>query len=249
MKESIISNYILSHQQSIYCFVDILSKVHDVQMMLPLATLFKSGHSELRLNKWLGYIDRFFMFGWQLKQAANLADIVHICGHSNAMYSNSINKFSSVTCHDLLYVQSDLRFIETNKTEFTRRVLQKSIISELQAFTHVACVFKITLNKLFKTLNNPVEQTSTSYNVPNYLYSPISLNEPWSVLKKQLFDLKPSYFFHLSENQQYISGNCATEIYSELILHPEFKDHNLVLVGKSWRDYLKDKVSVPRIKN
>jgi glycosyltransferase involved in cell wall biosynthesis len=254
MKILIVANYILSHQQSMQRFADMLkegliAEGHEVQLIRPREILCKGDQAEHGLNKWLGYIDRFFLFRWQLKQAAKWADVVHICDHSNAMYAKWINKPSLVTCHDLLAIQSGLGLIVTNKTGFTGRGLQKWIASGLQASAHVACVSKNTQDELIKTLDNPIGQTSIAYNALNYPYSPMSQDEAWSLLHKRLPDLKQSYFFHLGGNQWYKNRKGVAEIYSQLIQYPEYKRHKLVLAGKPWPDDLKDKINVLGIKN
>ncbi|WP_339726238.1 glycosyltransferase family 1 protein [uncultured Paraglaciecola sp.] len=254
MKILLIANYTLSKQESMQRFADMLTEGlladgHDVHVMRPKAILCRGEQAEHGLNKWLGYIDRFFLFRWQLKQAAKWADVVHICDHSNAMYAKWINKPSLVTCHDLLAIQSGLGLIETNKTGFTGRGLQKWIASGLLACTHVTCVSKNTRDELIKTLDFPREQTSIAYNALNYPYSPMSQGEAWALLNKRLPDLKPSYFFHLGGNQWYKNRKGVAEIFFQLIQYPEYKDHKLVLAGKPWPDDLKDKINTLGIKN
>jgi hypothetical protein len=215
MKILIVGIYILSHQQSMQHFADmltegLLAKGHDVQVIRPEAILCKGEQAEQGLNKWLGYIDRFVLFRWQLKQAAKWADVMHICDHSNVMYAKWINTPSLVTCHDPMAIQSSLELIETNKTGFTGRWLQKSIAAGLQAITHVTYVSRNTQD------------------------------EAWKLLQKRLPNLKASYFFHLGRNQWYKNRKCVAEIYSQLIQYPQYKVHKLVLAGKPWPDYLKE---------
>jgi glycosyltransferase involved in cell wall biosynthesis len=254
MKILLVANYTLSKQESMQRFADmltegILEEGHEVQVFRPEAILCKGEEAEHGLNKWLGYFDRFFLFRWQLKQAAKWADVVHICDHSNAMYAKWINKPSLVTCHDLMAIQSGLGLIENNKTGFTGRILQKWIVSGLQACSHVACVSQNTQAELVKTLDIPLEKTSIAYNALNYAYSPMEQDESWTLLHKRLPDLKPSYFFHLGGNHWYKNRKGVAEIYSQLIKYPEYKSHKLVLAGKTWPDDLKDKVNILGIEN
>lgn len=221
----------------------LLAEGHEVKVIRPEAILCKGDQAEHGLNKWLGYIDRFILFRWRLKQAAKWADVVHICDHSNAMYAKWINKPTLVTCHDLMAIQSGLGLIETNKTGFTGRGLQKWIVSGLQACSHVACVSKNTQDELIKTVDIPAEQTSVAYNALNYPYSPMPQDKAWTLLHKRLPDLKPSYFFHLGGNQWYKNRKGVADIYSQLIHYSEYKNHKLVLAGKPWPNDLKDKIS------
>jgi glycosyltransferase involved in cell wall biosynthesis len=248
MKVLIVANYILSYQESMQRFSKMLKEAlladgHDVKVIRPEAILCKGDQAEHGLNKWLGYIDRFVLFRWQLKQAAKWADVVHICDHSNAMYAKWITIPTLVTCHDLMAIQSGLGLIETNKTGFTGRGLQKWIVSGLQACSHVACVSENTQDELIKTVDIPEERTSIAYNALNYPYSPMPQDEAWTLLHKRLPDLKPSYFFHLGGNQWYKNRKGVAEIYSRLIQHSEYKNHTLVLAGKPWPDDLKNKVN------
>jgi glycosyltransferase involved in cell wall biosynthesis len=254
MKVLIVANYILSHQESMQRFSKMLKEAlladgHDVKVIRPEAILCKGDQAEHGLNKWLGYVDRFVLFRWQLKQAVKWADVVHICDHSNAMYAKWINIPTLVTCHDLMAIQSGLGLIETNKTGFTGRGLQKWIVSGLRACSHVACVSENTQDELIKTLDIPVERTSIAYNALNYPYSPMPQDEAWTLLHKRLPDLIPSYFFHLGGNQWYKNRKGVTEIYSQLIQYSEYKNHTLVLAGKPWPDDLKNKVNNLGIEN
>ncbi|GAB2694131.1 glycosyltransferase family 4 protein [Aliiglaciecola aliphaticivorans] len=254
MKVLIVANYILSHQQSMQRFAvmlkeGLLAEGHEVRVIRPEAILCKGGQAVNGLDKWIGYIDRFFLFRWQIKQAAKWADVVHICDHSNAMYAKWINKPSLVTCHDLLAIQSGLGLIKTNKTGFTGKVFQKWIVSGLKACTYVVCVSKNTQDELVKTLNIPLEHTSIAYNALNYPYSPMLQDEAWKLIHKRLPNLKASYFFHLGGNQWYKNRKGVAEIYSQLIQYPDYKDHKLVLAGKPWPDDLRDKVNALGIKN
>ncbi|MDP2608080.1 MULTISPECIES: glycosyltransferase family 1 protein [unclassified Oceanobacter] len=254
MKILIVANYALSHQESMQRFAKmledgLLTEGHEVQVIRPEAILCKGSQAEHGLNKWLGYIDRFILFRWQLKQAARWADVVHICDHSNAMYAKWVNRPSLVTCHDLMAIQSALGLIKINKTGFTGRIFQQWIASGLQVCSHVACVSKNTQDELIKTLEVPVEKTSIAYNALNYPYSPMLQDQAWALIHKRLPDLKPPYFFHLGGNQWYKNRKGVVEIYYKLIQHPEYSDHRLVLAGKPWPDDLKDKISTLAIKN
>jgi glycosyltransferase involved in cell wall biosynthesis len=250
----LVSNYPLSQQESMHRFTimlerGLIAEGYNVKIVRPEPIICKANNAEHGVNKWLGYIDRFFMFRSKLRNAEKWADMVHICDHSNAMYAKWTSKPSLVTCHDLMAIQSGLGLIETNKTGFTGRVLQKWIASGLQACTYVVCVSKKTQDELIKTLDIPVEKTSVAYNALNYPYSLMPQNEAWTLLHKRLPDLKPGYFYHLGGNQWYKNRKGVAEIYSQLIQYPEYKNHKLVLAGKPWPDDLKDKINVLGIKS
>ena len=254
MKVLIIANYILSHQQSMLRFAAMLEEGlieegHDVKVISPKAILCKGEQAVYGLNKLLGYIDRFLLFRWQLLRAAKWAEVVHICDHSNAMYSAWVDKPTLVTCHDVMAIQSGLGLIEKNKTGFTGTILQKWIISGLKVSSHISCVSGNTQDELTKTLDIEPEKTSIAYNALNYPYKPMLPDESWALLHKRLPELKKNYFFHLGGNQWYKNRKGVVEIYSQLIKYPEYKHHKLVLAGKSWPNDLRVKVNVLGIKD
>eukprot|EP00918_Siedleckia_nematoides_P076052 GHVU01166380.1.p1 GENE.GHVU01166380.1~~GHVU01166380.1.p1 ORF type:complete len:378 (-),score=6.54 GHVU01166380.1:202-1335(-) len=254
MKILLIANYTLSHQQSMQRFTKMLQEGllvegHDVRVIRPEPILCRGKQAEHGMHKWLGYVDRFFLFRRYLKQEAKWADVVHICDHSNAMYAKWINKPTLVTCHDVLAIQSALGLIEKNITGFTGRILQKWIASGLQKSSHVACVSENTQVELIKTLNIPIEKTSIAYNALNYPYKPMFPDESWALLHKRLPNLKTGYFFHLGGNQWYKNRKGVAEIFSQLIHYPEYKNHKLVLAGKPWPNDLIDKVNLLGIEN
>ncbi|MDO6712881.1 hypothetical protein Q4567_19260 [Aliiglaciecola sp. 2_MG-2023] len=209
MKVLIVANYMLSHQQSMQRFADMIKEGHEVKVIRPDAILCKIGQAEHVLDKCFVYIDRLFLFLWQLKQMAKWADVVHICDHSKAMYNKWINNPSLVTCLDQFNIQSDLGFIETNKTGFTGRRLQKWIVSGLQVSAHVFCIFMKAKDKV------------------------------WRLFHKQPHDLKPSCFVNLSGNQRYKSRLTVAEIYSPLIQLLKYRICELAGTGKPWFDALK----------
>ncbi len=97
--------------------------------------------------KWLGYLDKFVLFPQHLR--AKLRDapaLVHICDHSNAMYSRRIrDRPVVVTCHDLLAVRGGLGEATDTPASTTGRFLQRWILSGLRSATAIACDSQATL--------------------------------------------------------------------------------------------------------
>ena len=247
MKILVVANYILSRQESMQRFAKILedgllAAGYEVRVIRPEVKLCKSDQAEYGLSKWLGYIDRFLLFRWQLREAAKWADVIHICDHSNAMYSSWVDIPSLVTCHDLMAIRSGMGLIEANKTGFAGKMLQKWIASGLRCCTRIACVSENTQRELIDTLDISVEKTFVAYNALNYPYSPMPKSEAWPLIKRRLPGFESLYFFHLGGNQWYKNRKGVAEIYSNLIQYSEYKNHKLVLAGKPWTDDLAGKV-------
>ena len=247
MKILLIANYPLAHQESMQRFASMLDnglrkKAQEVRVTSPKPIVCKAKHAEDGINKWLGYIDRFILFPFHLKRESKWADIIHICDHSNAMYSKWVTKPTLVTCHDLMAIKSGLGMVETNKTGFTGRLLQKWIVSGLKASSHIDCVSMNTQKELIDIVNIDKERTSVAYNAFNYPYAPMDKEKSKKLISKYLSKTNKSYFFHLGGNQWYKNRKGVAEIFSHLIQLPEYKNHILVLAGKPWSFDLREKI-------
>ncbi len=98
--------------------------------------------------KWLGYVDKFLIFPFKLKRKlAERPAVVHICDHSNAVYTARIRDTPVVvTCHDLLAVRGGLGEQTDTPASSTGRVLQRWILRGLRRATSVACSSRATLS-------------------------------------------------------------------------------------------------------
>jgi glycosyltransferase involved in cell wall biosynthesis len=98
--------------------------------------------------KWLGYIDKYILFPWRLKKRLSSGPaVVHICDHSNAVYSRHCRGVPVlVTCHDLLAVRGALGEETDCPASFPGRILQRRIVEGLREADMVACVSRATAN-------------------------------------------------------------------------------------------------------
>ena len=93
-------------------------------------------------RKWLGYIDKYVFFPFQLHRRARNApeSVIHICDHSNAVYVEHCRPAPVVvTCHDLLAVRGGLGEDTDCPATFTGRLLQKWILRGLGHAEAIAC--------------------------------------------------------------------------------------------------------------
>jgi glycosyltransferase involved in cell wall biosynthesis len=96
------------------------------------------------LRKWTGYFDKYILFPFQLRPN-RAADIVHICDHSNAVYTKYFRNIPVVvTCHDLLAVRGAFGEETDCPASFTGKFLQRWILRGLRRATAVVCVSKAT---------------------------------------------------------------------------------------------------------
>ncbi len=99
------------------------------------------------VGKWLGYIDKFVLFPFALRRHVRRKPaVVHVCDHSNAMYSRQIDSAPVVvTCHDLLAVRGALGEQTDCPASPTGKILQRWILSGLRRAAAVGCSSRATL--------------------------------------------------------------------------------------------------------
>ena len=148
----LIGNYRLDQQQSMQRFAEMMLQgliAAGVRAELiapePILGNFQSAGSFIA--KWLGYVDKFIFFPRQLrKKLAEHPALLHICDHSNAMYTRWSNSLPVVvTCHDLLAVRGALGEETNCPASFTGKFLQRWIVRGLRRAKVIACVSQATL--------------------------------------------------------------------------------------------------------
>jgi glycosyltransferase involved in cell wall biosynthesis len=147
----LIGNYPLDRQQSMQRFTKMMlqgltAAEVSAEVVVPSPVLGKLFGSEHFIGKWLAYIDKFILFPRQLRaRLAQRPAVVHICDHSNAMYSSRVrNSPVVVTCHDLIAVRSALGEETHCPVSFTGKLLQRWILRGLRRSDVVACVSRAT---------------------------------------------------------------------------------------------------------
>jgi glycosyltransferase involved in cell wall biosynthesis len=145
LKVLLVSNYPIDRQESMQRFAQMMAsglsqrglQVTTISPKPVLGKLFAAKHTGA---KWLGYLDKFVLFVPTLLQAANEADIVHICDHSNSLYVPVVkHRPHLITCHDLLAVRAGLgedTFVNLNPSG---KVLQHLILNGLKSAGTIIC--------------------------------------------------------------------------------------------------------------
>ncbi len=107
------------------------------------------------IQKWLGYIDKYFFFPRQLRRRIRQTKnpLVHICDHSNAVYVDNCRPAPVVvTCHDLLAVRGGLGEDTDCPATFAGRFLQRWILSGLRKAEAIACDSEATASDASRLL-------------------------------------------------------------------------------------------------
>jgi glycosyltransferase involved in cell wall biosynthesis len=161
MRILLIANYLPDEQQSMLRFAEMLETGfchlgHEVRTIRPEAIMLKKLQFLPKpLHKWLAYIDKFVLFPRRLPKAAQWADIVQICDHSNGMYTQSL-PHAVVTCHDLLAVRGALGEETDCPASATGRTLQRWILSGLHKAALIICDSTYTLQDVHRLVGNQV---------------------------------------------------------------------------------------------
>ncbi|MBF4464335.1 glycosyltransferase family 1 protein [Flavobacterium sp. LC2016-12] len=159
----LIGNYKPDKQFSMQIFEVLMaegytkSKLH-VKVIRPGEIFRKLSLNKQGVMKWLGYVDKFFLFPIQLLVTRSINFILfrsvsyHICDHSNAFYLYFLPKKKTIiTCHDVLAIRAGLGFGDTycHATK-SGKVLQKIILKALSGAKKLAAVSEFTLNQLLE---------------------------------------------------------------------------------------------------
>ena len=189
-------------------------------------------------RKWLGYLDKYLLFPFALWSAVKSYDVIHICDHSNAVYTRFLRgKPHLVTCHDLLAVRSALGEIPENPTGGSGRVLQRAILRGLERAQFVACVSETTRRELLRLTRRDPWRTSCILNGLNYPYSPMEVVEARERMRSLTGSQSESesrrpFFLHVGGDQWYKNRPGVLKVFACLRACKEFSGHRLIMAGK-----------------
>lgn len=267
VKVLLVGNYAPDQQESMQRFANML--LHhlpaagvEAELLRPEPVWAGPMARPRGIGKWLGYVDKLVWFPRKLKQriasAGNDRLVVHICDHSNAIYTKHLARTKHlVTCHDMLAIRSGAGLIPENPTSRTGRIYQRMILAGLRQSSHVACVSKATQSELIETTGLRQDQTRVIYNGLNFDYFPVSAVDAGQLIAKtcpQLVGnergqivLRP-YLIHVGGNQWYKNRLGLLRMYQKLVkLMPRCP--LLVMVGKPLDDVMREFVQANGLEN
>ena len=176
----LIGNYPADQQQSMQRFAIMMLRGLTAagvpaELIQPQPFLGRIGFAGRFVAKWLGYLDKFLLFPRQLRRKLSAGfDLVHICDHSNAIYSaHAGNRPVVVTCHDLLAVRGARGEQTDCPASPTGKYLQRWIVSGLRKADAVACVSPATLRDAQRLLGQRDGRPST-HSGPEWPQLPLS---------------------------------------------------------------------------
>ncbi|WP_338840225.1 glycosyltransferase family 1 protein [Flavobacterium ginsenosidimutans] len=195
----LIGNYKPDKQFSMQIFESLMSEGYskskiNVSAIRPREIFRKLSFNKPSLEKWLAYIDKFFVFPIELLSFRSLNFILrrpvnyHICDHSNAFYLYFLPKNKTIiTCHDVLAIRAGLGFADTYcYATKSGQVLQRIILNALCTAKKLATVSEFTLNQLLEIDNKPDRNKKwiTIHNAVSEKFLPLPEDKIQEVLKK-----------------------------------------------------------------
>jgi glycosyltransferase involved in cell wall biosynthesis len=259
MKILLIGNYEPSGQKSMQRFAGLLDRGfraagNETRLMRP-PIVVGSIPARGKVAKWLGYADQFIIFPALLKKAAEWADIVHICDHSNSLYVKYVqHRPYVVTCHDMLAIRSALGEINCHRTAWPGRRLQGMILRGIQSAGHtghIACVSHATFSDVLRVAGVPRNSVSQIYNGLNFPYAPLLAAQARQQIETFGIQAQQRFIFHVGGNSWYKNRLGVLKIFRALKSRREGQPLSLVMAGQSFtpemRKYVHDAELNPHV--
>ena len=238
MRILLVGNYALDRQESMLRFATLLQRElaargHFVTLLQP-RPVFGSKTSGNGFAKWLGYIDKFILFPFTLRRTLRDFDVVHLCDHSNSMYTRHLARSPNVvTCHDVLAITSALGEVAENRVSATGRKLQQMILTGLKAAQNVVCVSSLTQSEMLRVTGREPQSSEVVYTSLNYPYTPMPREQAQTRLERLGFDLNTPYFLHVGGASWYKNRAALLRIFDHLQRLPEHRGKRLLLIGQA----------------
>jgi len=240
----LVGNYPPDRQMSMERYAVMLrdglaARGFEVELIRP-EKLIGGGVDDPGLAKWLGYVDKYLIFPWRLKAMARKYDQVHICDHSNAVYLPYAGPAASITCHDLIAIDSARGRYPDHPVGRAGRVLQRWIASSLGKARRVVSVSTKTDEDL-RAIGWRGEGRVIG-NCLNFDFRPVGAEAVAAAKTKAGLAADDAYLIHVGGNQWYKNRVGVVAIYAELLKTPRFASTRLLMVGKPWPDDLSQAV-------
>ena len=204
-----------------------------VDVLKPQPVVARLWKKDGALRKWLGYLDKYLLFPFHLMARRRGYDVIHICDHSNSMYTRYLGGYAhAVTCHDMMAVKSGLGLIPENPTGRTGQVLQRTILNGLRRAQYIICVSNKTKLDLLQLAGRNDANTSSITLSLNYPYSPMPHDEAMERVKRLLPQPEIPFFIHVGSDSWYKNRPGVVEIFARIKSRPEGSGYKMVMAGK-----------------
>lgn len=218
--------------------VGMKDKGHDTIAWSPKPLFFKLAFKKPMLEKWLGYLDQYVVFPFEvkLKLFSCSKDTLFVFS-DNALgpWIPLVKKrYHVVHCHDFLAQQSAFGLLPENKTGISGKYYQKFIRWGYRKANNFICISKKTQTDLFFLLTKTPKISRVVYNGLNQNFEPVKnkLRVRETLSNHYKIDLTHGYILHVGGNAFYKNKVGVLEIYDQWA--KDFKAQvPLVLIGKT----------------
>jgi glycosyltransferase involved in cell wall biosynthesis len=204
-------------------------------------------------KKWMGYIDQFIVFPFQVKKKLKNKKIDLFVFTDNALgpWVPIVSKFPHVVhCHDFLAQESELGLILENHLSWTGRQYQNYIRSGYKYAKNFICVSEKTKEDLQRILKPAVFEAEVVYNGINPIFKPMDVPNIRTELTDQLgLQLKDGYLLHVGGNLWYKNRIGVLECYLEWRKRNADQILPLILVGEKLNDEMNVLIADSPFKN
>nr|GFB79258.1 hypothetical protein [Tanacetum cinerariifolium] len=165
------------------------------------------------LGKWLGYIDKWFIFPIVLryrlitkgKDYSNARFL--ICDHSNAPYLNHLpSDRTAITCHDVIAIRGALGYKDAYvPASAFGKILQKQILHSLSRAKLLASVSNFTARQLLElSASNKLDKAKwvVIHNALNADFRPLKNTQSTNLLIQAGVDINIPFILHVGSSLQ-----------------------------------------------
>ncbi len=246
MRLLLVGNYPLDRQNSMLRYQDLLQRELSARGYVVGVAAPKTVWGGLgrpgALAKWLGYVDKYLLFPWQLRTLARGWDWVHVCDHSNAVYLPYLpKKRSSITCHDLLAIEAaEGRHPVADvgrRVGRTGQVQQRWIAKHLLRARRVVCISHSTARS--RRALGAAGEITVIHNPLSRSFAPQPQEEVERCRAQAGLLPGEPYVLHVGGNLWYKNRVGVLRIFGALRQHAAGAGLRLVMAGHPWTEEMR----------
>ena len=188
--------------------------------------------------KYLGYIDKFFLFPRFLRREIHRhrPDVVHIIDHANSVYAQAAGERPVVaTCHDLMQIRAARGEIPQQPIGWSGRMFQRWILRHIAGVGNLVCVSRKTGDDLHRLIPRERSRTHLIHNGLNYPYAkiaaPIAYQRLFTLSNSREFEQTGGFYLNVGGGQWYKNRQGLLRIFAELRRQNSLRPL-LVMIGK-----------------
>ena len=245
MKVLLVTNYGPDRQESMQRFGRMLAEglpplgIEPIVISpLPRLTKLTPGYRYAGWPKYLGYVDKFFLFPRFLRREIrrHRPDVVHIIDHANSVYARAAGKRPVIaTCHDLLQIRAARGEIPQQHLGWSGRMFQRWILRQIAQVKDLVYVSRKTGDDLHRLIPRKRDRMHLIHAGLNYPYAKM----PEESAVQRIEALSPNaglgnrneFYLNVGGGQWYKNRPGLLKIYAEL-RRQQIPAPLLVMIGK-----------------